>query len=337
MYAKKRLLVIAAALLLAACSVTSTNEVIKPKEQKSGLFGLSKTDDVKVDADEAFKGVNQVVIASFKVAFIDSKKEAQKAGSGFGGRSSAEIKLSGLSTPTMQQVTDAAYADFVAQLRAAGYQIADRSVLLNYPDFAKANKETSPLRQEASFFGSSNELTYVAPNDIKNLYFFMGETDKTGGFGFSNPSIVASQFADKNKIPVVSVMYTVDFAGSDGSGGSFASTSSLQVGQGISVTPNSGITFIGGAGSTFNKTNGSVKLGQGVYSSEKFGEIVMTTSDAMKAVETVTNVATALLGGGTNQSRDFEIKADPAKYQSAATGALKDTNAKLIAKMASLK
>lgn len=335
-YINKGLLA-AAVLLLAACSVTSTSEVVKPKEQSGGLFGLSKADDVKVDTSKAFAGINQVVIGSFKVAFIDSKKEAEKAGSGFGGKSSAEIKLLGLNNQTMQQVTDAAYADFVAQLGAAGYQVADRSALTSDPEFAKANKEASPMKEEASFFGSQNNVTYVAPSSIKDLYFFMGEAGKTGGFGFSNPSIAASQFADKNKLPVISVMYTVDFAGADGSGGSFASTSALQVGQVISVTPGSGISLIGGSGGTFNPTNGSVKLGQAVHSGEKYGEIVMTTSDTMKAVETAANVASALLGGGTNQSRDFEIKADPAKYQLAATTVTKETNSKLISQMKALR
>lgn len=324
-------------LLLTACAVTSTQEAVKPKEQKGGFMGLVKTDDVTVDSRKAFAGVNRVIIGSFKVGFIESKKEAEKAGMGVGGRSSAEMLLKGLDARTMQAITEQAYADFVAQLQRAGVELVDRSTLTGSAEFAKANREASPFREEASFFGSNNTVTYVAPAAINDIHFFMGEAGKTGGFGFSNPSSAASKFADKNKIPVVSVMYMVDFAGADGSGGRFASTSSLEIGQVISVTPGSGLSLVGGYGGTFNNPNGSLKLGQAVYSPDTYGEVKMTTSGVMKGLEVASNVTSALLGGGTNQHRDFEVVADPARYQRAAGNVLAETNAKLVSTLQSLR
>lgn len=332
-----KILSVAIVIGMTGCAVTGTQDVVKPEAQKSGLFGLAKTAELTVDGDKAFAGVNRVVIGSFKLAFIDSKKEAEKAGMGVGGRSSAKLELQGLTPALMQEVTDQAYADFVSQLQAAGYTVENRQTLTSSTEFAKANKEPSPLVQEASFFGSSNNVHHVAPSAIGSLYFFMGETGPNGGFGFSNPSVAASSFADKQKLPVISVQYTLDFAAKNGSGGRFASTSSLEVGQALSITPGSGLSLVGGMGGTFNTTNGSLRFGQALTSPDKFGEVVMTTSDTMKTLETVGNVATALLGAGTSQHRDFAVKADPVKYESAAGAILREANSKVLAKMQSLR
>jgi hypothetical protein len=237
----------------------------------------------------------------------------------------------------MQEITDKAYGDLLAQLKAGGYEVVDRAQLTSSSEFAKANHELSPLTEESSFFGSNNDVTYVAPEDIGKLYFFAGDTGPSGGFGFDNPSTAASAFAEKNKVPVLSVAYTVDFSSKNGSGGSFASTSALEVGQALSVVPGSGISLYGGYGGTFNTVNGSIKLGQAIASPEPFGEIEMTTSDTMKVLETASNVAGVLLGAGTNQSRDFSVKADPAKYGSGATSILQQANADLLDSMQSLR
>jgi hypothetical protein len=328
-----------AALALGACSVTSTNQAVAPQES-TGVFGI-KSADYAVETEKAFKGVNRVVIGSFKVGFLEEKRESRKAGGGlfgggFGGKSSAHVTLSGLTPELMQAITDAAYADFLKQLQAQGYTVEDRAQLLASADFAKANKQPSPLRQESSFFGSDNTLTYVAPKEIENLYFFMAETPETGGFGFSNPSVAAMGFADKNKLPVLSVTYLLDFVGSTGHGGAFTSTSSLEIGQSMHVPSGYGITLIGGQAGSFSTNNGSVKLGQPVHTTATFGEIEQETGEGMVAAETALNVVSALAGAGTNQHRQFAIKANPDQYQNAATGVLKDANKRLIDKMKSL-
>lgn len=328
-------MVLAAA--LTACAVSGSQGVVKPKAQKSGFMGLSTTADITVDGPKAFAGQHKVVIGSFKVAFIDSKKEGEKAGSGFGGHATAKLELQGITPEIRQTVTEQAYADLLAQLQAAGYEVADRAVLTGSPEFAKVKKFPSPHVEEASFFGSANNVNFVAPKAIGDLYFFMGDTGPNGGFAFANPSVAASTFADKNKLPVISVAYTVDFAAKDGSGGRWASGAALEVGQALTVTPGSGINFIGGQGGTFSTAIGSLKLGQPITSPDKYGEVVMTTSGAMKSLEVATNVLGVMMGAGTNQSRDFVVKADPAKYRDGSIAILKQANSALLGKMASLK
>lgn len=327
---------VAVALLLAvtACSVQSTSGGTAP-QSSTGFMGMKK-DDFDVSVDKAFAGRKEVVIGSFKINFIDDKKASAKAGMGYGGRSTAALKLNGVDAKLMQKITDAAYADFISKLKANGYTLANRADLLAHPDFKKVNTEKSPFREEASFFGRQVTTTYFAPTELGSIYW-AGEEGHIGGFGFSNPMMGASVYADKTKIPVLFVSYTVDFANSDGDGGRFASTSSMSVGQGVSIAPGGGINLFGGQGGSFSTNSGHIKLGQPVYSTDTFGEVVNTTSDTYKATETALNVVSAVLGGGTNITRKFEINADPAKYQAVTGKVLAETNAKLVGKMASLR
>ncbi len=324
---------------LAACAaVTKTDTVSKPSEVKSGFMGLSSADDVVIDNAKAFAGVNKVIIGNFTVAFLEEKRGSNKAGGGYGGKASATMTLKGLTPELMQQITDAAYADFVSKLQAKGYTVADRGQLLNYPDFAKTESQPSPLKEESSFFGASTDTTFVTPSGFGPIRFFMGEFGK--GLGLSamgnNPFTAANKFAGETKIPVISATYTIDFANTGGHGGRFSMSASLQVGQGISVAPGSGVSLVGGwQGGTFSANpNGSAKLGQAVGSDAEFGTVTNTTSGAAVGAEVALNVVTALMGAGTNQNRSFEITADPAKYASGAKAVLSETNSALIGQMA---
>jgi len=324
--------------VLAACSVQSKSGGTAPGAVKSGFMGLSTTDDITVDGAEAFKGKNQVVIGSFKVGFLEEKKSSSKAGmGGFGGKSTAHMKLNGLDQALMQQITDAAYADFLEKLKAAGYSVSDRSGLLASEEFKGVSSDTSPVREEKSFFGSANTVTYMNPKALGDKLYWHGENGHTGGFAFANSGAGAAAYAGKSGTPVLFVSYLVDFANAEDGGG--FTTSAVSVGQGLSVTPGSGISYFGAPmGGTFSATTiGSVKLGQAVYSTETFGEIANTSSDAAVAAETALNVVGAVLGAGTNQSRDFEINAKPAQYKSISTKLLGESNTKLTQKMAGLK
>jgi hypothetical protein len=336
---KKSAALSALALTIAACSVTSTSGVKAPQEASGGFLGLVKQDEIKVDTGEAFKSVNQVIIGSFKVGFTEDKKDRKKAGRGVGGNATANLTLKGIDTSIEQQITDAAYDDFVAKLKAAGYTIADRNILLNSEDFKNAGgSEKSPHKEEASIFGASSTMTYLNPTALGEKIYWTGESGNSGGFGFGNPMMAASVFADKNKIPVIFVNYIIDFANSDGSGGSFASTSMIEVGQGISVPASAGsLKLFGGQGGTFQSVNGNITLGQPVYSTEPFAEVVQTTTEAEIAGQYALNAITLMMGAGSNQSRAFDVNADPQKFKTVATSVLGDANGKIVGKMKELR
>lgn len=328
--------------MLASCAVSSTDGVIKPGEQKGGIFGLMKADDVKVDNDDAFKSVSEVVIASFKVGFIDKKTDSAQArgflgGGGLGGRSSAEMELKGTNDAIKQQVTEAAYKDFVSQLKNKGYKVLPSKEILEDKEFADTKTYDTPyLDDNDSLLVSGSVTKYFQPKELGKIKFFAGEsTAATGGFAFDNPAMAATNFAEKTGKKVLHVVYVIDFSNADANNG--FGTSSINVGQGLSVAPASKLGLIGGQGGTFSSKNGSLTLGQPVFSTKSYGTIEGTSSDAYKVAETSLNLISAYMGGGTNQKRSFSIKADPVKYKAIATEILKDTNGGIVSKMAGLK
>lgn len=321
--------------MLVGCAVKSTTGGTTPGEASSGFMGLSKTDDITVETGAAFKDKSQVVIGSFQVTFLEEKRASNKAGggllgNGFGGKSTAKLDLVGVTPAYMQAITEAVYQDFLGKLASSGYSVADRGALVAHPDFTGVSADVSPKREESSFFGGDVTQTTVAPQAIGKIY--------GGGFGFSNPSMGAALFAEKANTPVLFVNYTVDFANmAGGHGGYFKTTSSVEVGQGISVPPGSGVTIIGGQSGTFSTTVGSVKLGQPVFSTTTFGEVVNTTTDTEAGVETAMNVIGVLGGIGSNQTRSFEVRANPDSYAQVSANVMGDANTKLIGKMVALR
>ncbi len=325
------LAVILSTVAVASCAVSAVQGVKAPTTQKGGLFGLVKQDSIKVDNDDAFKGADKVVIGSFKVGFFTEKDASSKAGRGFGGRASADVALNGVSDSLRQEITNAAYSDFVSQLKAKGIKIVDRKELTSDKDFAGSKTYDFPY--------DDGDIKYFSPAAIGNKsYFFMGESaDFTGGFAFGNPTVAAVNYVKNSGVKVISALYVIDFVNTEGSGGSWASGATMEVGQGVSVTNGSKLVIVGGEGSSFSNPNGSIYLGQSIYSTKEFGTVKNTNSEAYVGAETALNIATTLMGAGSNQSRSFEITADAGKYKAAAMEAVKDTNLAVIGQFGNLK
>lgn len=325
-----------AILMTASCmqSVSSSDGVVAPAKAKTYF---TNTNDIVVTGQEAIKGEKKVVIGSFNVGFVEEKKAKSTAQGGLlgtsAGRASATAKLLNVPDSVMQAITDAAYQDFVAQLKANGYEVVDRSTITGLESFKKMNTEESPQRGDAAWVGGS-EAVFFAPKGMKLALTGEKAAFGAGGFGFANPAVASVQAAKEGKVAVINASYLVDFANAETYGGYFKSTAAVKLGQSLSVVPGSNVKFysvngancVGYCPQTFTEA----KLGQAVYSEETFGEVVNTTTDAEKALTMATNVVSALGGLGTRQSGSFDIKADTVKYQALSLGLLKTTNEKLV-------
>lgn len=330
--------------ILTACSVTSQQGVMKAEKRKGGFAGLSTLAAVESSTPAAFKGVNNVVIGGFKVGFNESKRVSNKAGGGlfgsaYGGKSTALAKLDGISASIKQEITNKAYSDFVAQLQASGYNVVSRSQFINSAHYKGTKEYDFPYVDDNSGLLSEYGVgTYYSPKEIGTKQpIFTGEIQGvTGGIGFSNPMNATAKFGKETGIAVLNVTYFVDFAGADGHGNFWSSTSSVKVGQILSV--DTGLLGISsGYGGTFSKKVGSLRLGQPISSDKEFAIIEDSSSNTEKTVEAVTNTATALLGLGTNITRKFTYKANPDKYTAASIDVLSKANQAFIGEMAAKK
>ena len=88
--------------------------------------------DVGSDLGSAIKGHSKVAIAEFGVEFY-----TQLNGQGRAGGATAEVtsQLIGVSDATMQAITDQAYADTIAALQSAGFEVIDQGTLLASPGY----------------------------------------------------------------------------------------------------------------------------------------------------------------------------------------------------------
>jgi hypothetical protein len=213
------------------------------------------------------------------------------------------------------------------------------SELTSHEKYQGAKKYEFPYtNDESGFLSEYGQTKFYQPaaygkegimlmNDIQGV---------TGGFAFANGGMAAAEYAKATGNGVVSATYVVDFATADGHGGKWSSSASVKVGQSLAVTTGS-FKIVKDQTSTFNAGTGNAFLGQPIQSDKIFGEVENTTSTAMNVTQEALNVVSVLGGMGTNRSKNFEMKADPAKYKSNAIELLKDTNKELISKGASLR
>lgn len=338
----------ASAVLLSGCmgGPSSTNGIVQGQTQKGGFLGLQTKDNVEVTSADAFKGVDDVVIGGFTVGFGTYKTDSRKAGggltgSGFGGKSTAKSELKGIDDATLQAITETAYSKFVADLKAKGYNVVDRSKLADYEAFASTNTYDAPYEDSnGGIFGKSSVTKYFVPAAFNGkMRSFMGDIPGfTGGFGFSNPYLGASKFAKETGTHVLSVVMVLDFANSDGYGGWGSTSSGVTVGQGMTLMPNyTKLNLIGGDSGTFSSANGALTLGQPITSDKAFADVAETTTAANKVTQRVVGVIGVLGGIGSNASGTYEFKARPADYKAAALDVIGQGTKELLTKASSLK
>jgi len=333
---KKALIFLVAAALFSSCSVRSVEGGTKPQTQ-TGFFWIKK-DDFRVDGENVFKDTSKVVIGSFKVGFVTGKSAKRKAGRGPGGVAAADVTLLGPDDALYAKLTDAAYQDFLQSLQKSGIEVVPRQQLITHKAFAEVKTHPSPYKDDSLALAPGGDVSYFVPRDFDNkIHFFAQDAAVvwSAGWGSSNPNYGATLFADETKIPVMSVNYLVDFVNDEGGGGSFASTANVSVGQGISVKIGSSLTLIRDGGGFLRAGTGSIQLGQAIYSEESYGTIKDVTSTADKSLQVASNVVTTALGAGSSIRRNFDITADPTRYESVTGKVLVDTNAKVIEQMKS--
>ncbi|NCT41837.1 MAG: hypothetical protein GW778_09285 [Alphaproteobacteria bacterium] len=348
MYKKIYLLPLVA--VLAACGVTSSDGVMSRGENKSGFLNMSKSDDVKVDGIAALEGLQNVVIGSFKVGFVESAKQTNKAKGtfmkgGFGGKAKGNVTIEGISEKTKKNITDAAYADFMKKLKDQGYNVLSRSALTSSAEYASMSTKTFPyVADNSGFLSAYGKTVFYQPSALGSTgvafagdfpqsssgssaaAFIPGITGISGAMAVNSDMKVAN-YAEENQVGVISATYVLDFAAAGGHAG--ISSASVVIGQNLAVTQAS-VKVVTSGSSTFKNGLANIYLGQPIESGKEFGEVINDTSGADIAVQEAANVASLLLGQGTNRSRNYIIKAEPAKYKAQSLDVLTRTNTALL-------
>ena len=130
--------------LTAACSALSLAPTASAQQIEHGVTvqrgwfnsrAAIEPIQVKNTNGDQIKGMQRVAISVFNVAFPDDyhlKVTSNGSAGSFITHRSSELdtKLVGMDLATRQRITDAAYADFVAELKAAGFDVVDQAALV---------------------------------------------------------------------------------------------------------------------------------------------------------------------------------------------------------------
>jgi hypothetical protein len=335
-----------------AASAAMSVALLTPQTSQAGLIGnaIGKAINnhgngpVWTENTAGFKAVTQVVIGQFSVVFLT--KKVDYAGGGFlaaSGNAKVIGQLSGVSATHYQQITDAIYADFQKKLTASGITVADPSAYHASKYYKSVTSEeqghsvTIPLQDKDN--GDGVIYWPSAQASHENIALALRFMD----MGMSKVYTAQYAYAREAKIPVLNVVYVVDFAEP-------ATTSGARMLQGVKVTSQVAVSTRG-TQLYLTDTNGKpakISLNKPLVEDGAFAEINDITSKLQKGAESaqmVGNLLGAFGGHGSNmlgkQMRmdrrfDFHVS-DPATYGDLVTHAGGQTNDLLLASITGLR
>jgi len=303
---------------------------------------------LKVSGKDALKGATTVAIGAFTVGFIFQSTDQTKSTGGligaFGGTTKAKSELVGVTPEMMGAVADAAYADYVAQLTAAGFTVQDPAAVFASDQLARTDGAASPIDINIQLEkGSKGKATYVKPAALPRLMLLPGDFV---GSGFSSmglamsagqTSMALSNYARAAGIPVIDVVYLIDFSDQKRPGA--FSFGGLEVNANLSVVPGfSRMSVLGPNGKTI-----TVTMKQGVSVDGDFIQREDASSGLDKTTQAAANVGGGLLAaagmGGLafGKTRKFEFTARPGAYEEGAVKAASLASERLVQLMTGLR
>ena len=162
---------------------------------------------------ESFKGLTQAVIGQFSVVFIVKKVDYD--GGGFFSAGAAAKAIGQLAGPTeaeYQRITDSVYEDFRKKMTAGGVTIVAPDAYYASQYYQKVQSEeqghkvTIPLQDKDTADGVAYWPSSMPHRD--NMALALRFMD----FGQSNVYTAQYAYARAARVPVLNVVYVVDFA-----------------------------------------------------------------------------------------------------------------------------
>lgn len=307
-----------------------------------------QVEPVKISGPANAKGVTNVTIGAFNVGFIFESIDRTAASGGlmgaFGGTTKAKSELVGVTPEMMQAITDAAYADFVAQLTAGGYTLQPAADLFGHTTLAKAKSQEVPLDINIALEkGSKGKATYFKPSALPSLLMipgdFMGSGMSSMGINMSagQANMALNNYARETGVGVIDVVYLIDFSQQKRPGA--FSFGGLQVNSALSVSADySRMTLIAPSGK-----QAVITVKAPVAVEGEFIEKSDASSGTDKALQSGANVAggvAAVMGFGGlrfGKTRKFAFTAKPGNYEEGAAKVANLASAMLLGRLGALR
>jgi hypothetical protein len=289
-----------------------------------------------------------VAIGAFNVGFIFESTDQTKASGGlmgaFGGATKTKSQLEGVTPVMMQEITDAAYADFIGQLAARGFTVQESAAVFGHAALSNPHGQIAPLDININLEkGSKGKATYFKPAALPTLIMVPGDFVGSGmssigmNMAAGQAAAALANYARAAVVPVIDVTYLIDFSNTQRPGA--FSFGGLKVNSGLSVSAGYSRLSVFGA----NGKHTTITLNQPVAVSGEFIDMADTTSGVGKTTQAVGNIAggvAAGLGFGglrLGKTREYAFTAHPANYQEGAVKAASLTSEQLAGQLAALR
>ena len=297
---------------------------------RSDLIPVSLDTGPGMDFGPIVAKAQKVVVAGYRVGFVTRNSASAYAGAGLAnlGQSTGrnrtitqaqnkriEVGLMNVNVPLMQAIADQLYADFVAQLKAAGKTVVTFEEIAQ--SAAVAAIEKAEIKEGNTYtvspMGDARHYTIVAPSG-QPLYFMAGEMlgDK-GPFAQGNNKTLGA-IANAAQAVALLPMVMIDFAELASSGRSnFGSNAHVEAKPGMALLPLNTLLWAAHGGNPVVTEMGSRRLKSSVAVPGDYATIHEVDSfDTAGLANALTRVS------GTQGTQFFREKkayvADPAKF-----------------------
>ncbi|NGY04168.1 hypothetical protein [Solimonas terrae] len=269
---------------------------------------------------------NRVAVAGFRVVFITEADASASVRPSYlpgrdttGAHASIHVSVDGVDNATRQAITDRAYANLLAALKAAGREVVPASEL--QPLFARL--ELTPSSVDAPYSKSAYGRTGVAFSPSGMPMWWWSALDgwgNLGAFGQHNMRTVPEFSKDLNAY-VISPTFVVDFAQLSSSGNhSGLAANSAEVGVSLRIAVTDMITGLVRAdevkgGLTASGDDAYIRLTKPFTTDLSFADLAETESRK-------TTGFMALMTGSSKSKSTQVATTDDARYSAAANATL---------------
>ena len=294
----------------------------------------------------ALKGIKRVAVPVFAVEFIVADNvTAQTSGFAAAGRASSSMyyKLLGAGEPEFQAITNALYAQFLAELQASGVEVLSAQQVLAAPTYSKLATSGSPAPIKSSStmvmapagLGLYGFAVMGGGNSAKSKSVFGALSDVGAGFAAVGAIGDTIQLAKELDASLIEVRMRVSFVQLNNDNKGFLGRLSGTASTSGKAFPSIDNVMMGVQSgpmrSTVTMTN-SLTLDNAAFADVR--EKSATAGDVAGAVA-VSLLQLAIGSKDSNSSTEMEVVADPVKYPQIIGAGLGSAGSMLVARMKS--
>lgn len=290
---------------------------------------------------QVMKGKPRIAVPSYSIGFIrtgEARATAGGVGSSMVSRSSKiETYLTGVDDAVLTDLTEEAYQDLVAQLKAAGVDVVSAAELTGTAEFQSAPKQAAVSGGKGKIDSRAEKGWTIHGAKSAPLVAGMGFNPSTmgmmglmGGLRSLNKISLAT-----NSVMIVPQL-GIDYADMESSGQqTWGGSASVSAETRFSINSRSRVSLSFGVGPSGDMGSLDMKGGiakGSVGTPEPFAVLVHTQDKSDSAA--VSN-AFAMMGLGNmyNQKNVYAVRADPDRYKALVRAAFRGFNAAIVAEV----